>query len=51
MIAAAVLISLGAVLGKISPIQLIIMAVLETIFYTFNEYLGTYILDVSIRCK
>ncbi|XP_071959671.1 ammonium transporter Rh type B-B-like isoform X2 [Antedon mediterranea] len=38
--AAAVLISFGAVLGKVSPLQLIIMAFLEIIILTVNLYLG-----------
>ncbi|XP_064651473.1 ammonium transporter Rh type A-like isoform X2 [Lineus longissimus] len=40
--AAAVLISFGAVLGKTSPLQLIIMAFIEIIFFTGNEYIGLY---------
>ncbi|KAL7685329.1 putative blood group Rhesus C/E/D polypeptide, ammonium transporter AmtB-like protein [Plasmopara halstedii] len=37
--AAAVLISFGAVLGKITPTQLVWMTFLEIIFYGLNEYL------------
>ena len=38
--AGAVLISFGAVLGKVSPFQLCLMAILEIIFYTVNEMIG-----------
>jgi len=37
---AAVLISFGAVLGKTSPLQLLIMAFLEVVFFSCNEYIG-----------
>lgn len=42
--AAAVLISFGAVLGKTSPVQLLIMTLLEITIFAFNEYLVTGIL-------
>lgn len=35
---AAVLISVGAVLGKTSPLQLLLMGVIETAVYAANEY-------------
>jgi ammonium transporter Rh len=38
--AAAVLISFGAVLGKTSLIQLVIMAFFEVIFQSINEHIG-----------
>ena len=38
--AAAVLISFGAVLGKINSFQLLVMATIEVIFYAFNVGLG-----------
>ena len=34
---AAVLISFGAVIGKITPFQLLVMTVLELIFYSLNN--------------
>jgi len=37
--AAAVLISMGALLGKLSPEQYIVMGFLEVVFYTVNEYI------------
>ena len=36
--AGAVLISFGAVLGKVSHLQLVIMTLMEVIFYKFNEH-------------
>ncbi|KAK6645355.1 hypothetical protein RUM43_001631 [Polyplax serrata] len=47
IMAAVVLISFGAIIGKTSPIQLIIMAFLETIFFAFNEYIGVEVLQAS----
>ncbi|KAI0242302.1 Ammonium transporter Rh type B-A [Lamellibrachia satsuma] len=38
--AAAVLISFGAVLGKTSALQLVVMTVVEVVFFQLNEYLG-----------
>jgi ammonium transporter Rh len=38
--AATVLISYGAVIGKVSPAQLIVMTVLELVFYGLNEGLA-----------
>ncbi|XP_013381459.2 ammonium transporter Rh type B [Lingula anatina] len=47
--AGAVLISFGAVLGKTSPLQLVIMAFFEIIFYCVNEMIGlTYFKAVDI---
>ena len=46
--AAAVLISMGAVLGKVSPLQLIIMGFLEVIFAIVNEHIAAGIFGVSI---
>jgi len=42
--AAAVLISFGAVLGKASPLQLIIMSFIEIICFAANEHIGVAIL-------
>src|SRR5579871_3336750 len=39
-VAAAVLISLGAVLGKTNPTQLIIMAFIEVLLQSANEFIG-----------
>ncbi|KAK6172887.1 hypothetical protein SNE40_016457 [Patella caerulea] len=41
--AATVLISFGALLGKTSPLQLLIMATIEIIFAQINEYIGVHI--------
>ncbi len=45
--AAAVLISFGAVIGKASISQLIIMATIEVIVQSFNEYIGLEYLKVK----
>lgn len=34
---ATILISFGAVIGKVNPLQLVIMALMETLFYAFNK--------------
>ncbi len=39
-VAAAILISFGAVLGKTNPTQLIIMAFIEVLLQSANEFLG-----------
>lgn len=41
--AAAVLITMGAVLGKATPFQLIIIAFFELIFYSCNEALNVHV--------
>ena len=38
--AAAILISFGAVLGKTSALQLVVMAILEVILLKVNEFVG-----------
>lgn len=45
--AATVLISFGAVLGKASPLQLLVMAVFETILAQLNEYTGVHHLHTA----
>ena len=50
--AAAVLISFGAVLGKTSPTQLLIMATIEVVVQSVNEYIGlTYLKVYSKRLQ
>ena len=39
----AVLISYGAVLGKVTPLQLLVMAVVECVVFGGNEYVGAYV--------
>merc|ERR1719317_1194161 len=41
--AGAVLISFGGVLGRITPTQLLVMAIIEIIFYVLNEQIGVEI--------
>jgi ammonium transporter Rh len=36
-LAAAILISFGGVIGKVSPLQIIVMTLLETVFYSVNK--------------
>lgn len=43
---ATVLISFGAVLGKTSPVQLLIMTILEITIFAINEHLVVEILGV-----
>lgn len=45
----AVLISFGAVLGKTSPIQMLIMTILEITVFAANEYLVFEIFLVSVQ--
>ena len=42
--AGAVLITFGAVLGKTSPLQMLIVVIFELLFYTVNEVIGASIL-------
>ena len=46
---ATVLISFGAVLGKTSPIQMMIMTILEIAVFAGNEHLVTSLFKVRIR--
>ena len=48
---AAVLISFGAVLGVLSPVQLIVMAFIEVVFYTLNEFIIIDLFKVISRLK
>ncbi|KAH3796917.1 ammonium transporter Rh type A-like isoform X2 [Dreissena polymorpha] len=45
--AATVLISFGAVLGKASPLQLLIMALVEVVFAQINEFIGLYMFSAQ----
>ncbi|RVE55727.1 hypothetical protein OJAV_G00228940 [Oryzias javanicus] len=42
-----ILISFGAVLGKTSPVQLLIMTILEITIFSINEHLVANVLEVS----
>lgn len=44
-----VLISFGALLGKTSPVQMLIMTILEIIIFAVNEYLVVEIFKVRVR--
>lgn len=46
---ATVLISFGAVLGKISPIQMLIMTIIEITVFVGNEYLVVEKFMVRVR--
>lgn len=46
---AAVLISYGALLGKTSPLQLIVIAIVEIVVFTANEHIGVNMLFVGIQ--
>ena len=43
---AAVLISFGAVLGKLNPFQTLILALIESTIFVANAYLGYQVLGV-----
>ena len=45
--AAAVLITFGVVLGKTTPLQLIILALIEIVLFTVNEIIGRKYLKVD----
>ncbi|NXS14677.1 RHBGB protein, partial [Neodrepanis coruscans] len=44
---AAILISTGAVLGKVNPVQMLLLALLEVILCTLNEYILLSLMGVS----
>lgn len=45
--AATVLISMGALLGRITPIQLLTMGLIEIIFFAANEYLNVELFRIT----
>lgn len=47
--AASVLISMGCLLGRITPMQLLIMGLFEIIFFAVNEYLQIELMRVSME--
>ena len=47
VVSAAVLISFGVIIGKVNLLQLLIMAIIETVFVTINCYLGYSVLGVN----
>lgn len=46
---ATVLISFGAVLGKISPLQMLMMTIIEITVFAVNEHLVAEMFMVSVR--
>lgn len=44
--AAAVLISMGAMLGRITPIQLLLMGIIEIVVFAANEHLQLKLMSV-----
>ena len=42
---AAVLISFGVILGKVNPLQLLVMAIIETALYVANLLIGSHLLN------
>lgn len=46
--AGAVLISFGAVVGKIGPAQLLLMALWEAVLFSVNEFILLSLLGVSL---
>ena len=43
---ASVLISMGALLGRISPVQLLVMGLIEIVLFASNEYLQIELMKV-----
>ena len=47
VVSAAVLISFGAIIGKVNLLQLLFMGIVETVFVTINCYIGYTVLGVN----
>ena len=47
VVSASVLISFGVIIGKVNLLQLLFMAIIETIFVTINLYIGYNVLGVN----
>lgn len=47
--AASVLISMGALLGRITPIQLLVMGLIEIVVFASNEYLQIELMKVRTK--
>ena len=45
--AAAVLISFGVVIGKVNPLELLVMGLLETVFVILNSHVGYHIIGAK----
>jgi ammonium transporter Rh len=45
---ASPLISMGALLGKVTYIQLVFIGIVELIMFTINKYVGEHLLMVSV---
>lgn len=45
---AAPLISVGAILGKVTYMQLVFMGIMELIMFTINKYVGEHLFMVSL---
>lgn len=44
------LISMGAILGKTTYMQLVFMGIVELIMFSVNKYVGEHLLMVSLLC-
>lgn len=45
--AAAVLISMGALLGRVTPLQLLTMGLIEIVFFAINEYINIDLFKIT----